>query len=138
MEDVLNLGENYIKYLFKTVLDIDIPTPFPRYTYNEVMARFGSDKPDTRFGMEIFDLTETVKDSEFGVFKNAIACGGSVRGITAKNAVKTYSRKEIDKGSPSCGCAVIQFFLDYFCHISVFLIPNSSFLIISSASGRAS
>lgn len=97
MEDVLNLGENYIKYLFKTVLDIDIPTPFPRYTYNEVMARFGSDKPDTRFGMEIFDLTDTVKDSEFAVFKNAIAGGGSVRGITAKNAVKTYTRKEIDK-----------------------------------------
>ena len=97
MEDVLKLGEKYIKYLFKTVLDIDAPTPFPRYTYNEVMARFGSDKPDTRFGMEIFDLTETVKDSEFGVFKNAIAGGGSVRGITAKNAVKTYSRKEIDK-----------------------------------------
>lgn len=97
MEDVLQLGENYIKYLFKSVLDIDIPTPFPRYTYNEVMARFGSDKPDTRFGMEIFDLTETVKNSEFAVFKNAIAGGGSVRGITAKNAVKTYSRKEIDK-----------------------------------------
>ncbi len=97
MEDVLKIGEGYIKRVFKDVMNIDIPTPFPRYTYNEVMERFGSDKPDTRFEMEIFNLTDDVKNSEFAVFKNAIANGGSVRGITAKNAVKTYSRKEIDK-----------------------------------------
>lgn len=97
MEDVLAIGEGYIKKVFKDALDIDIPTPFPRYTYNQVMERFGSDKPDTRFGMELFDLTGIVKDSGFAVFQNAIAGGGSVRGITAKNAVGTYSRKEIDK-----------------------------------------
>ena len=97
MEDVLQIGEGYIKRLFKDVMNIDIPTPFPRYTYNEVMERFGSDKPDTRFGMEIFNISEEVKDTEFVVFKNALANGGSVRGITAKNAVKTYTRKEIDK-----------------------------------------
>ncbi|MBQ3970106.1 MAG: aspartate--tRNA ligase, partial [Clostridia bacterium] len=97
MEDILQLGEGYIKYVFKNALDIDIPTPFPRYTYNEVMARFGSDKPDTRFGMELFNLTDVVKDSEFAVFKSAIEGGGSVRGITAKGAVKTYTRKVIDK-----------------------------------------
>ena len=97
MEDVLEIGEGYIKRVFKDVMDIDIPTPFPRYTYNEVMERFGSDKPDTRFGMEIFDLTDIVKDCGFGVFKSAVEGGGSVRGITAKNAVKTYTRKEIDK-----------------------------------------
>lgn len=97
MEDVLKLGEDYISYVFKKTLDIDIPTPFPRYTYNEVMAKYGSDKPDTRFEMEIFDLTDCVSGSGFAVFKNAIEGGGSVRGITAKNAVKTYSRKEIDK-----------------------------------------
>ncbi len=97
MEDVLQIGEGYIKRVFKEVMDIDIPTPFPRYTYNEVMERFGSDKPDTRFGMELFDLSEEVKHTEFAVFKNALAGGGSVRGITAKNAVKTYTRKEIDK-----------------------------------------
>ena len=97
MEDVLQIGEGYIKRLFKDVMDIDIPTPFPRYTYNEVMERFGSDKPDTRFGMEIFNISEEVRDTEFVVFKNALANGGSVRGITAKNAVKTYTRKEIDK-----------------------------------------
>ncbi len=97
MEDVLAIGEGYIKRVFKEALNVDIPTPFPRYTYNEVMERYGSDKPDTRFEMELFDLTDAVKSSEFGVFKNAIAGGGSVRGITAKNAVKTYTRKEIDK-----------------------------------------
>ncbi len=97
MEDILEIGEGYIKRVFKEVLDIDIPTPFPRYTYNEVMERFGSDKPDTRFGMEIYDLTEDVKDCGFGVFKSAVEGGGSVRGITAKGAVKTYTRKEIDK-----------------------------------------
>ena len=97
MEDVLELGEGYIKRLFKEVMDIDIPVPFPRYTYNEVMERYGSDKPDTRFEMELFDLSEEVKNTEFAVFRNAIEGGGSVRGITAKNAVKTYTRKEIDK-----------------------------------------
>lgn len=97
MDDVLEIGEGYIKRVFKDVLDIDIPTPFPRYTYNEVMERFGSDKPDTRFGMEIFDLTDSVRNCGFGVFKSAVDGGGSVRGITAKNAVKTYTRKEIDK-----------------------------------------
>ncbi len=97
MDDVLQIGEGYIKRLFKEVMDIDIPVPFPRYTYKEVMERFGSDKPDTRYGMEIFDLTDTVANSGFGVFKSAVEGGGSVRGITAKNAVKTYTRKEIDK-----------------------------------------
>lgn len=97
MEDVLALGEGYIKRVFKDTLDIDVPTPFPRYTYNQVMERYGSDKPDTRFGMELFDLTDVVKNCGFGVFKSAVEGGGSVRGITAKNAVKTYSRKEIDK-----------------------------------------
>ena len=97
MEDVLEIGEGYIKRVFKDTLNIDIPTPFPRYTYNEVMERYGSDKPDTRFDMQLFDLTDIVKDCDFAVFKNAVSGGGSVRGITAKNALKTYSRKEIDK-----------------------------------------
>ncbi len=97
MEDILDLGERYIKRLFKDVMDIDIPTPFPRYTYNEVMERFGSDKPDTRYAMEIVNLSESVQNTGFAVFKNALAGGGSVRAITVKNAVKTYTRKEIDK-----------------------------------------
>lgn len=97
MEDILLLTEGYIKRLFKEVLDVDIPTPFPRYKYDEVMERYGSDKPDTRFGMELYDLTDIVKDCSFGVFKTAVDGGGTVRAFTAKNAVKTYSRKEIDK-----------------------------------------
>ena len=97
MEDVLEIGEGYIKRVFRDTLNIDVPTPFPRYTYNEVMERYGSDKPDTRFDMQLFDLTDIVKDCDFAVFKNAVSGGGSVRGITARNAVKTYSRKEIDK-----------------------------------------
>ncbi len=97
MEDVLELGEGFIKYVFKTVLDIDIPTPFPRYTYNEVMARYGSDKPDTRFGMELFDLSDIVKGCGFGVFDSAVEGGGSVRGITAKGGAKAYSKKGIKK-----------------------------------------
>ncbi len=97
MEDVLSIGEGYIARVFKETLGIDIPLPLPRLTYKEAMERYGSDKPDTRFGMEIFDLTDIVKDSGFSVFSGAVQGGGSVRGITAKNAVTTYTRKEVDK-----------------------------------------
>ncbi|MBE6774019.1 MAG: aspartate--tRNA ligase [Ruminococcaceae bacterium] len=96
MEDVLSIGEGYIKRIFKDILNIDIPE-IPRLTYKEAMERFGSDKPDTRFGMELYDLTDIVKNCGFGVFTGAINGGGSVRGITAKNAVNKLSRKEIDK-----------------------------------------
>ncbi len=97
MDDVLEIGEGYIRRVFKDVLGVDIPTPFPRLTYNEVMERFGSDKPDLRYGMELFDLTDGLKNCGFSVFRSAIEGGGSVRGITAKGAVKTYTRKELDK-----------------------------------------
>ncbi|MBE6749461.1 MAG: aspartate--tRNA ligase [Ruminococcaceae bacterium] len=97
MEDVLSIGEGYMARVFKEALGVDIPLPLPRLTYKEAMERYGSDKPDTRFGMEIFDLTEEVKNSEFSVFTSAISDGGSVRGITAKNAVNIYTRKEVDK-----------------------------------------
>ncbi len=97
MEDVLSIGEGYMARVFKETLGVDIPLPLPRLTYKEAMERYGSDKPDTRFGMEIFDLTDEVKKSEFSVFTSAISGGGSVRGITAKNAVNVYTRKEVDK-----------------------------------------
>lgn len=97
MEDVLAVGEGFIKYLFKEVMDMDVPMPLPRLTYNEAMERYGSDKPDIRYGMEITDISDIVKDSDFGVFTSAIENGGSVRAICAKNAVKIYTRKEIDK-----------------------------------------
>lgn len=97
MEDVLNIGEGYMKRVFKEALGVDIQLPLPRITYKESMERFGSDKPDTRYGMELYDLSDIVKDCGFGVFSNTVKDGGSVRGITAKNAFKSLSRKEIDK-----------------------------------------
>lgn len=97
VEDVLEIGEGFMKYVFKEILDVDIPLPLPRMTYTEAMERFGSDKPDTRFGMELCDISDVVKDCGFGVFDSAIAGGGCVRGIVAKDAVKNVSRKDIDK-----------------------------------------
>ena len=95
-EDIMDMLEGYMKRLYKEVKGIDIPK-MPRLTYREAMERFGSDKPDTRFGMELINLTEQVKDSSFPVFANAIAEGGSVRCIVAKNAAATLTRKAIDK-----------------------------------------
>jgi len=97
VEDILEMGEGFVKRLFKDVLDVDIPTPLPRLTYKEAMERYGSDKPDTRFEMEITDLSDLVKSCGFGVFTSAIENGGSVRAICAKNAAETLTRKEIDK-----------------------------------------
>lgn len=97
VEDILEIGEGLVKRLFKDVLDVDIPLPLPRMTYKEAMERYGSDKPDTRFGMEITDISDTVSDCGFGVFTGAIENGGSVRAIVAKNASGVYTRKEIDK-----------------------------------------
>ncbi len=97
VEDILEVAEGFINRVFKEVIDVDIPLPLPRLTYAEAMERFGSDKPDTRFGMEITDISDIVKNSGFGVFSSAINDGGSVRAITAKNAAKILTRKEIDK-----------------------------------------
>ncbi|MCH5347685.1 MAG: aspartate--tRNA ligase [Oscillospiraceae bacterium] len=96
-EDIMEMAEGFIKRLFKEVLDTDIPTPLPKLTYTEAMNRYGSDKPDTRFEMEIQDISEFVKDCGFGVFTSAIEAGGSVRAIVAKNGASVLTRKEIDK-----------------------------------------
>ncbi len=96
-DDILECLEGFIKRLYKEILNVDIETPLPRLTYDEAMSRYGSDKPDTRFEMEITDLSETVKDSDFVVFKSALENGGSVRGIVAKNGAEKLSRKEMDK-----------------------------------------
>lgn len=97
VEDVLEIGEGFIKYLYKTVLDTEIQTPLPRLTYKDAMERYGSDKPDTRFGMEIKNISENVSDSDFVVFKSALEMGGSVRAIVVPDGAETYTRKEIDK-----------------------------------------
>ncbi|MCX7904645.1 MAG: aspartate--tRNA ligase [Caloramator sp.] len=96
IDDVIDLNERLMKRLFKEILNIDIPTPFPRITYKEAMERYGSDKPDIRFGLELVDISDEVKESNFKVFKDTVANGGTVRGINAKGCAE-FSRKEIDK-----------------------------------------
>ena len=97
MEDVLEINEGFVKRLFKDALNIDVTLPLPRLTYAEAMEQYGSDKPDTRFDMKLCDVSDLVKNSDFSVFSNAVASGGSVRLINAKNAAAVLSRKEIDK-----------------------------------------
>ena len=94
--DIMTLNEGLVKRVFKDVLDYDVPTPFERLTFNEAMARFGSDKPDTRFGLELCDLSDLLKNCEFKVFAGALE-KGSVRAINAKGAASVFTRKEIDK-----------------------------------------
>ena len=96
-EDIQEVIEGYIQRLFKEVMGKDVKLPIERLTFADSMARFGSDKPDTRFGLEIEDITDKVKDIDFVVFKSAIEAGGSVRMINVKNGASTYTRKEIDK-----------------------------------------
>lgn len=97
LDDIMEINEGLIKRIFKDALAKELETPFERMTYKDAMENYGSDKPDVRFGMKIQDISGLVKDSEFGVFSGAVANGGSVRCIVAKDAVKTYTRKEIDK-----------------------------------------
>jgi aspartyl-tRNA synthetase len=96
IEDVLGITEGYIKRLFSEALNVDIKMPIKRITYKEAMERFGSDKPDTRYDMELYCLNDEVKNTEFAVFSQA-AQNGRVGAFTAKNAATVYSRKEIDK-----------------------------------------
>ena len=95
-EDVMSVTERLIAHVFKEVLGKEIQLPLRRIKYSEAMARYGSDKPDTRFGYELCDISDVVKDSGFKVFSGAVASGGSVRAINAKGCASAYSRKEID------------------------------------------
>ena len=96
-EDIQACIEGYIEKLFKEILGVEVTLPLPRLTFADAMSRYGSDKPDTRFGMEIQDITDAVRDIDFVVFKSAIEAGGSVRAINVKGGAATYTRKEIDK-----------------------------------------
>ena len=96
VDDVIDVNERLLAKLFKEVLGVEVSLPIPRMTWQEAMDRYGSDKPDTRFGMELTDVTEVVKDCEFVVFKGAIENGGTVRGINAKGQ-GGMARKKIDK-----------------------------------------
>lgn len=97
VEDILQINEGLFKRLFKDIMNTELETPFERMSYKEAMENYGSDKPDIRFDMKIQDISDLVKDSDFGVFSGAVAGGGSVRAVVAKNAASVYTRKEIDK-----------------------------------------
>ena len=96
VDDVIDVNERFLAYLFKEVLDVDVKLPIQRITWQEAMDRFGSDKPDMRFGMELHDVSEVVRDCDFVVFKSALENGGSVRGINAEGQ-GGMPRKKIDK-----------------------------------------
>lgn len=97
VDDVIEVQEKFIKKLFADVMNMEIQLPLTRYSYKEAMERFGSDKPDTRFGFELVSLNDTVKDSEFKIFKNALDSKGDVRGIKIDGGADKFSRKDIDK-----------------------------------------
>lgn len=97
VEDVITINEEFVAHIFKTILNIDVKLPIDRMTYQVAMDKYGSDKPDLRFAMEIVDVAEVVKGVEFKVFADALASGGYVRGLNAKGASEKLSRKDIDK-----------------------------------------
>ena len=96
-EDIYKMIEGMLQKIMQVTKNIDIKIPFPRISFDESLDRFGNDKPDTRFSMELKDLTAIVKDIDFSLFKNTIAEGGIIKGLNAKNAALKYSRKEIDR-----------------------------------------
>lgn len=97
MDDVLAIQEGYLKKLFHDIKGVEIKLPLRRMSYQDAMERFGSDKPDLRFGFELKDISKLVKGTEFQVFSNALSSSGSVRGICIENASDKFSRKDIDK-----------------------------------------
>ena len=97
MDDVIGIQEGFLKKIFSELMGVEIQTPLPRITWDEAMERYGSDKPDTRFGFELKKLNDVVKDCEFKVFTDALAAGGDVRGICIDGGSEQFSRKDIDK-----------------------------------------
>ena len=97
IEDIMDINERMMQKVFKDLMNVDIKLPLPRMTYAEAMERFGSDKPDVRFGMELKDISELVEDSGFKVFTSAVESGGSVRAIVVEGGAEAYTRKKIDK-----------------------------------------
>jgi len=139
-DDIMAMVEGFIGRLVSELTDKDVSLPLPRMTYTEAMARYGSDKPDTRFGMEITDLSAVVKDTDFAVFKSALEAGGSVRCITAKNGAAVFSRKEMDKlteyvkGIGAKGLAYIRWVEDKpSCSFGKFLKEGELDAILSAA-----
>lgn len=96
-EEIMHMTEDMLTAVVKEVKGVEVPKPFPRMTYDEAMERYGSDKPDTRFGLELVNVSEIVANSGFKVFKGAVESGGKVSAINVKGAASQYSRKDIDK-----------------------------------------
>ena len=137
-DDVFAIAEGYVSRLFREVLNVEIPTPLPRMRYDDAMNDYGSDKPDTRFDMKIKDISDIVENCGFGVFADTVKNGGTVRAITAKNAVDTYSRKEIDKlteeakGIGARGLAFIRWVEDTpTCSFAKFMTENEMNAILT-------
>ncbi len=97
MNDILTTIDGLVSTVFEKIRGVKLPTPLPRYSYREVMDKYGSDKPDLRFGMPIVDISDIAKESTFGVFKETVAAGGMIRGLTIKGGADKYSRKMLDQ-----------------------------------------
>lgn len=97
MNDILSTIDGLVSTVFESIRGVKLPTPLPRYSYRDMMDKYGSDKPDLRFGMPIIDISEIAKTSEFGVFKETVAGGGFIRGLTIKGGAEKYSRKMLDQ-----------------------------------------
>ncbi|MGN0242788.1 MAG: aspartate--tRNA ligase [Lachnospiraceae bacterium] len=143
VDDVIDVNERLLAKIFKEILDIDIPLPIQRMTYAEAMDRFGSDKPDVRFGMELVNVTDVVKDCDFVVFKGAVEAGGTVRGINA-NGQGAMPRKKIDalvefaKGYGAKGLAYVAINEDgtYKSSFAKFMKPEEMDALVAAMGGK--
>ncbi len=143
IDDVLDYNERMLAYLFKECIGVDVPLPIERMTWQEAMDRFGSDKPDVRFGMELKDISDVVADCEFAVFKNALAAGGTVRGINAEGQ-GAMPRKKIDalvdfaKGYGAKGLAYLSINPDgtYKSSFAKFMQPEELDAIVARMEGK--
>ena len=143
VDDVIDVNERLLAYLFKEVLDVDVKLPIQRMTWQEAMDRFGSDKPDLRFGMELQNVSDIVKDCGFGVFTGALENGGSVRGINAKGQ-GSMSRKKIDalvdfaKGYGAKGLAYIAIHEDgsYKSSFAKFMTDEQMSALVNAMEGK--
>ena len=144
VDDVIDVNERLLAYLFKEVLDVDVKLPIQRMTWQEAMDRFGSDKPDLRFGMELQNVSDIVKDCGFGVFTGALENGGSVRGINAKGQ-GSMPRKKIDalvdfaKGYGAKGLAYIAIHEDgsYKSSFAKFMTEDQMNALVKAMDGEA-
>ncbi len=143
VDDVIDINERLLHKLFKELLNVEVPLPIPRMTWQEAMDRFGSDKPDIRFGMELHNVSEVVKDCEFAVFKNALANGGTVRGINAEGQ-GAMPRKKIDalvefaKGYGARGLAYVAVQEDgsYKSSFAKFMTDEQMSALVSAMDGK--